>query len=1099
MPRARPETSRATDAAQDAVIELPAEASGVVIGGPGTGKTETLVARVAALVRSGVGTDELVVLTPTRQTATALRDRLALATPAATSGPLARSVASLAFQLVRAAAVHDGAEPPRLLSAADQDRILAELLAGDAEDADDAATGRHRWPESVPAMVRSSRTFRAELRALLAEATELGVEPDELADLGQATKRAAWTAAASFIREYRDALGAMRASSRDPADLLAEASMLLRTAPAGVAAQGRLGPAARLRVVLVDDAQELTRGGATLLRALRSRGVAVLAFGDPDIASGAFRGASPALFAQLCDLLGQVHVLRAPYRSNAAVTSLTRSITAAIGVAGRVEHRMPPGAIVADAAAIQTIVAPSPFEEVDRIARALREWHVMDEVAWHDMAVIAHDTRQVADLEVELAAREVPTRAAGVQRPLGKEQVVRDLLLLVRVAMTDPSERSADDLTAALSSPFGALDAVALRRLRARLRQAELADGGTRAASELLRDALAHPLVLAGIDTAEGRSAETLATTLATLHAEAERGATIHELVWIAWDRARDASGRRVADVWRELAASGGVFAIETNAALDALVALFDAAKRDVERAGGAGPASFVHRMLDSDVPEDTLSAPERLDAVSVLTPAAALGTQFEAVVIAGMQDGIWPNVRVRGGILDPWRLADAVTARRAGSAVAEVPAVLDRRRAALHDELRLLVRSVSRARSRLVVTAVNDDDLGPSALLSLFPDPAGDAAERGENGATEHPLTLRGLVAQHRRTLTTAGPAATQSHAAAQLVLLSAARVAGAAPGEWYGMRDPSSTGPLRDPARGPVHVSPSRIEGFAECPLDWAIRALGGDTRSWSAGVGTILHAAMEEVPSGESALLQQIVDDRWGELEFEAPWLSRKEHAWATLLVGRMHAYLHRFHAENGRTIGAEATFRLAIDMDAPPDAPPDSAPVVRAARPDEPIEGRVAVLSGTVDRVEVYPGGWGEAVPADPDRPDAARVMIVDLKTGRSEKRVSDDKVADDPQLAAYQLAFVTGQLPGADVRDNAGARLLVLSKTLRNADYRLARQPPMDDGARAAFVRRIVETARGMAADRFDAHLDTHCAKDVFAVCPVHTVKAVSAS
>ncbi len=1099
------DTRAATDAAQHAVVTLPVDASGVVIGAPGTGKTHTLVARVAALLDRGVATDELLVLTPTRQTATALRDRLALVAAQATTGPLARSVASFSFQVVRAAAVQDSGEPPLLLTAADQDRIIADLLAGDAEDAAGGAA-LDRWPESLPPAVRGSRAFRTDLRALIAETTEAGVEPDELDRLGAATGRAPWRAAASFIREYRDALGALRGASRDPADLLAEAAAELRTTPAA-AAQARLGPAARLRVVLVDDAQELTRGGATLLRALRTRGVAVVAFGDPDIASGAFRGASPALFAQLCEMLGPVHVLDQPHRADAALTRLTRSVTAAVGVSGRVEHRRPPGPAADPTGSVRTIIAPSPFEETDRIARTLREWHVLHDVPWQRMAVIAHDTRQVADLESELAAREVPTRAAGVQRPLGREQVVRDLLQLVRLGIAAPAERTAEDLTAALLSPFGGLDAVDLRRLRARLRQAELAEGRTRPAAELLREAMSAPLVPALLGTPDGRAAEIVAVTLGGLHDEAQRGATIHELLWLAWDRARDRSGRRVADVWRELATSGGVLATEANAALDALVALFDAAKRDVERTQGASPVAFIDRMLDSDVPEDTLTAPERPGAVTLLTPAAALGTEFDAVVIAGVQDGVWPNMRLRGGLLDTWRLADEIAAHRAGSGSPEAPAVLDRRRAALHDELRLLVRAVSRARFRLVVTAVDDDDLGPSPLLSFFPEPDDDGPDddgsdddgsdddERDRGGSQHPLTLRGLVAEHRRTLTTASAAAARSHAAGQLVLLGRARVPGAVPREWYGVAEPSSDGPLRDFAHGPVHVSPSRLEGFAQCPLDWAIRALGGDSRSWSAGVGTILHAAMEEVPSGDRALLQELVDARWAELDFEAPWMSRKEHAWATLLVGRLHAYLHRFHAENGRTIGAEAAFRLAVEVD----AASGEAPVVHSAREGEPVDGRLALLSGTVDRVEVYPGGWGEGVPADPDRPDAARVMIVDLKTGRSEKRVSDDKVVDDPQLAAYQLAFLEGQLPGADVRDSAGARLLVLSKTLRNADYRMARQPPMDADARVQFLRRIVDTAAAMASDRFDAHLDTHCTKDVFAVCPVHTVKAVSAS
>ncbi|MBU4466117.1 MAG: ATP-dependent helicase [Actinobacteria bacterium] len=1076
------------DAAQRSVVELEPTASGVVIGAPGTGKTEALIARVAALLAAGAFTaDELLVLTPTRQTATALRDRLAIGVGQATSGPLGRSVASFAYQLVRAAAVQRGEEPPRLLTAGDQDRIIAEMLAGDDED---AAAGFTRWPDELPSPVRSSRSFRTEMRALFAECAELGIEAPELSALSQATGRPSWVAAASFLGEYRETLGAMRAAHRDPADLVAEAAALLRSAAPGSAAEATLGPPARLRVVLVDDAQELTRGGIALLRALRVRGVAVLAFGDPDIGSGAFRGASPALFAQLCDLLGAVHVLATPYRGAPALTRLTRTITSSIGAAGRVEHRRAPGPLVDEGASVRAIVAPSPFEEIDRIARTLREWHVLDDVPWGRLAVIAHDTRQVAELEVELAAREVPTRAAGVQRPLGREQVVRDVVEIVRLGITAPAERDPDVVASALLSPFGGLDAVGLRRLRARLRHAELSAEGTRPARELLAEAMRHPLELGLIDTPEARAAERLATAIAKVHAEAQRGATVHDLLWLVWDAARDASGRRLADAWRDLATGGGVLASEVDHALDALVALFDAAKRFVERSLDEGPGPFIHRILDSDVPEDILTAPERPDTVTLLTPAAALGTEFEGVVIAGVQDGIWPNVRLRGGLLDSWRLADDVSAWRSGETIPDIPAVLDRRRAALHDELRLLVRAVSRSRSRLVVTAVDDDDLGPSPLFSFLPEP-GDEPD----GPTvpQHPLTLRGLVAQHRRTLTSSAANEPRTHAAAQLVLLGRARVAGAMPHDWYGVAAPTSTAPLRDPARGPVHVSPSKLEGFAECPLDWAVRALGGDTRSWSAGVGTILHAALEEVPGGDAAALQAIVDDRWGELDFEAPWMSRKEHDWATLLVGRLHTYLDRFHREGGRTIGAEARFRIGVDMDAAPDTTPALIPA------DETAGRRIALLSGSVDRVEVYPNGRGEGIPLDADRADAERVVIVDLKTGRSEKRVSDDKVTDDPQLAAYQLAFLAGEVPGADPRDNAGARLLVLSKTLKGTHYRLARQEPMDDERRSAFLRSIVDAAAGMASDRFDAHLDTHCMKHPFAVCPVHTVKAVSAS
>lgn len=1063
------------DAAAQRVRDLEPGATGMVLGAPGTGKTTTLVARATALLTGGaLAPDELLVLTPTRQTATALRDRLAAGVSVATPGPLARSLASFAFQLVRAAAVAAGEPVPQLLTAADQDGIIAELLAGDAED---AAAGADRWPAHLGPPVRASRAFRAELRALHAECVELALDPDELAALGGARDRPAWQAVGSFLREYRYAVARLRPAHRDPAQLVAEAAALLDSPTAA------LGAADRLRVLMLDDAQELTRGGVALIEAARRRGIAVLAFGDPDIASGAFRGAGPHVFDRLAAALGGLHVLDRPWRAGGSLTNLTRTVTAGIGAGSRIEHRRAPDAS-ATHDGVTAVVAGSPFEEVDAIARTLRAWHLDDGIPWDELAVIAHDTRHLARLEAELAAREVPTRAASVPRPLGRESAVRDLVTLVRMGLDRPEERDPDELAELLLSPYGGLDSLGLRRLRARLRTLELADGGSRTARELLAEALREPGVLVLADTPEAERAGRLAETLAMIHADAARGATVHELLWIAWQR----SGLEAR--WAAAATGQGVAAEEATRALDAVVAVFGAAKRSVERiADGSqldGPRRFVRDILEAEVPEDLLAAPERLGAVSLLTPAAALGTEFEAVVIAGVQDGVWPNVRLRGGLLDGWRLVDEVDAWRSGAPAPPADAV-DRRRIVLHDELRLFARAVSRARSRLVVTAVDDDDTGPSPLLRYLPEPE-------PPPGTGHPLTLRGLVAHHRRILTTSADPDQRRHSAGQLVLLADNGVPGAAPHSWYGVREPSTLAPVRALELTPVRVSPSRLEGFEACGLDWVVRALGGDTRSFSSGLGTILHAAMEAAPDGDRSELERVVDERWGELEFEAPWLERQERAWARTLVSRLHVYLRRVADAGGRVTGAEADFRLAIELT---DDDTREPRVIDLAAADPPAGAPYAVLSGSIDRVEVYPPGAGEAVPASTASGD--RAVVVDLKTGRSESRVSDAKVVEDAQLAAYQLAVEAGAVGIPPGTQNAGARLLVLSRTLKGTHYRIAHQPPLGPEERAAFLRRVVADARGMAAASFIANLDTHCADDRFAVCRLHTVKPVSAS
>ncbi len=1048
------------DEQQRAVIDLPADASGVVVGAPGTGKSATLVARVTGLVASGVAPDDIVVLTPSRQTATDLRDRLGLAVGRATTGALARSSTSFAFQVVRASTVHAGEEPPQLLTGGDEDQIVQDLLAGDA--ADELEGEGRGWPDWLPPAIRATKGFRAELRAFLAECTMLGIDPDPLAQLGARLELPVWEVAASFFREYLDVRARMRGAHRDAATLVREAVGILRTAPAGPAPQ--LGALAGLRVLLVDDAQELTLGGVELLEACAARGVAVLAFGDPDVGAGAFRGASPENFARLAARLGTAGVLRERHRGTAFQADVVRAVTQRIGAAGVVAHRTPPSGAAPDAS-LRTHLLRSPAEEYDLVARVLRARHVEDGVPWGRCAVIAHDTRQVQALESELAAREVPARATGPGRPLGTLRPVRDLLRLVELAMHDPATWTYDDVADVLLGVGGGFDQIELRRLRSSLRHADLAravaeeaeasadgDGreapasGLRSGRDLLVSAMRVPLELTLLDTREARRAHRTALTIEHLRVGLEAQATAHELLWVAWSE----SGLERA--WSEAARGHGPVAEQANRDLDATVALFQAAKRYVERDLHADARAFVRSILDSDVAEDRLDAVVPESAVHVLTPAGSLGLEFDTVVVAGVQDGVWPNTRLRGSLLDTWRLADAV--RGADAA----PAVLDRRRAALHDELRLYVRALSRATERLVVTAVDDDDAGPSVLFEFLPD------AEPPTRAMEHPLSLRGLVSQHRRALTEAGRS-DRAAAAGQLALLADARVAGADPAQWYGVAGPTTTAPLRDLSQHDIRVSPSRLDALQECELNWVIGDLGGDPGGMTAGLGTIIHAALEHATTSDEAGLWEAVESRWGELVFDASWRERAEQTRARDLVRRLSVYLRDFEAAGGSLISAEPHFEIPVPLG------------------DELAEHGI-VLSGYIDRVELLRDG---------------SVVIVDLKTGKSEPQ-TDQGVLANAQLAAYQLAFEAGAIDEASGHAAGGAKLLVLRPTAASKDYAAPWQPPLDDERRTAFLERIRTAAGVMSGVSFLAPYEEHCRDEFgYGLCRIHTVGAVSAS
>ena len=189
--------------------------------------------------------------------------------PAAVREPLVRTVHSYAFAVLGQAARRNGDPPPRLITSAEQDGIIRELLAGDFEDGDDASVV---WPAQLrPALLTVG--FATELRDLLARCTERGVDPLELQRIGRRNGRPEWVAAGRFAQVYeqvmllRSAVGMAAPQATVPAlgaaELVGAALEAFATDPDLLAAER-----ARVQLLLVDDAQHLDPQAAQLVRVL---------------------------------------------------------------------------------------------------------------------------------------------------------------------------------------------------------------------------------------------------------------------------------------------------------------------------------------------------------------------------------------------------------------------------------------------------------------------------------------------------------------------------------------------------------------------------------------------------------------------------------------------------------------------------------------------------------------------------------------------------------------------------------------------------------------------------------------------------------------
>src|SRR6185436_4935500 len=120
------------------------------------------------------------------------RDRITLRLGRTTTTPPSSTFHAFCYSLVRRYQPEQAVEAPlRVLSAAEQDVRLRELLAGSRR------SGLVRWPPGLDAALRT-RGFAAEVRAVLSRTRELGLESADLKAVGRAAGRAEWTAVGSF-------------------------------------------------------------------------------------------------------------------------------------------------------------------------------------------------------------------------------------------------------------------------------------------------------------------------------------------------------------------------------------------------------------------------------------------------------------------------------------------------------------------------------------------------------------------------------------------------------------------------------------------------------------------------------------------------------------------------------------------------------------------------------------------------------------------------------------------------------------------------------------------------------------------------------------
>ena len=576
-----------TDAQRDAVTHRGTPL--LVIGGPGTGKTEVLVRRVVALADEGLEPHRILVISGQED----LRERIELALERPHEDLATHSFSEVCRTLLSVEARHAGIGPfVDVLSAAER---LAMLL----ERADELELAHHDFRGRPLALFAS---FVRRIDALKAELIDAAALSAWAEGVGGASGEREREFAAVFAAHDRmlEARGVF-----DEGGVLASCVLLLRGDEAV-----RVRTGARWAAVLVDDWQDRCGGERELVAALESAGARLTAAGDDDQALSQGRGA------------GASNLLRfTQQRPGATVVSLSQSfrcpqrvLDAAHAVVANAGPRIGKDLLGGAGGEVRFWRAINERAQAQRVAAELERLIGREGVAPETCAVLVRSLAEEGQgVAVALAERSVPCRIVGADAFFDRAEV-RDVLAWLRLLL-DP--RDAPAVVRALARPPIELPSADIARCVqiSRRRKIDMV-AALNAATESpqlapeARERISHFLAI------QRAAAQGLENTRADLF--------VHHLIERLALRRQQLFTARPDVVERLL----------NLAKLGEVAAAFE---RRVPGASAREFARHVAVVADAGLGEQEAAVPGRAGAVAVMTLESAVGLSFDHVFVLGL------------------------------------------------------------------------------------------------------------------------------------------------------------------------------------------------------------------------------------------------------------------------------------------------------------------------------------------------------------------------------------------------------------------------------------------------------------------------------
>ncbi|MEO3743734.1 UvrD-helicase domain-containing protein [Plantactinospora sp. B5E13] len=677
---------------QAEIIAAPVEPL-LVVAGAGSGKTETMAARVVWLVANGyVHPGQILGLTFTRKAAgelgTRIRTRLGqlvrrlgrdsrdLTGDPLGGEPTVATYHSYAARIVTEHGLRAGYEPStRLLTEASRWQLVDLLVRNHDGDMSEV----ERMPSTVTDAVL----------ALTGDLAEHLVTPDELATWTGRFFADVQSRPGRVYADVRKALQIQQLRLRllpliraydqrkqdfeamDFGDQLARAALVARDHPeVGAIERGRY------RVVLLDEYQDTSHAQVVLLHSLYGGGHPVTAVGDPCQSIYGWRGASagtldrfPTEFAQPDGRPAQIRTLTTSWRNRPQILDVANGLAAPLRAAGarvaelgaafRVDEEIPARtARGRSGGTVHCALLETYADEAEWIADSvLAAWRgaarMPEALPEHiplerrpTTAVLVRLRSQIPAIEAALRDRGLPVEVVGLGGLLDTPEV-RDVVCTLRV-LSDPTDGAA--LLRLLTGArwrIGPRDLVALHRRSSAIAAARRAMPRQDDEPEIVTDRLDEASLveaLADLGPAQLYSAEGYARLRAYSR---ELGLLRHRLDQPLPDLLADVERTMGLDVEVAVRAGSNGRGGDAGLARGHLDALGDVAARFAGDTGGAPLHAFLAYLAAAEDEERGLS-PGEVEvvegAVQILTAHAAKGLEWDVVSVAGLSRGVWPG-----------------------------------------------------------------------------------------------------------------------------------------------------------------------------------------------------------------------------------------------------------------------------------------------------------------------------------------------------------------------------------------------------------------------------------------------------------------------